>query len=222
MIAVGIVAVLAGIRGYYSDSASDLILTDRNPVTPWQPPTDGRKPNRPPAVAKTPTFRATPDVRSDAPRAVSAVVGPIVPPLLPVAAEDVEEIGSPWYDDARCWGCSKGCKSRDFRPFGFNIGAEIRAACRGRALAEMEAPRATDLDSLRSRSHRQPGTVLSTDKASIWAHDCDTCGRAYRRALYGLASTVAAGVDRIMDDEEDEETAGVEDGLDVRLEGCPF
>ena len=54
-----------------------------------------------------------------------------------------------------------------------------------------------------------------------WSENCDTCGRAYRRNLYGLTATVADGVGRILEDDE-EQDADVDDGLDIRLEGCPF
>ena len=235
MIVVGIAAVAAGIRGYYSDSASDPTPPDRDPVQPWQPPTDNRKPNRPETVAKLPTIRAPNAVRSGAPAVATATIGPVVPPLLPVAPDKVEEIGSPWFDDRACWGCSKRCTYRGFSVPGGSTADEIKRRAELKYRAE-HGGYASDLDAMDGDTN--PGAregfapsewefdpiavarAVGEAKRRNWYAMTDECGRAYRRDLYGLASTVAAGVDRILED--DEEHAGVEDGIDVSLEGCPF
>jgi len=51
---------------------------------------------------------------------------------------------------------------------------------------------------------------MSTSVDAIWEHDCQECGEAYRRDLYGVNK---------VDDDEEETTEGP---VDVVVADCPF
>jgi hypothetical protein len=209
-----LVAVVAGLHGYYSDYSSPADPSARTVDGPDEPIQAEPRPYVPDSRVILPRIPVVDTVRTASGPVVQPVFLPALPPLLPVAPEDVDGIGYPWWDDRACWGCSKGCKRSNFHPYGFNVGAEIRGACAARARADRESPGAYHGGFASDGPRRRAGARLSTSVDAIWDHDCEECGRAYRRDLYGL--------DTDRNDDEDETTEGPADGLDVVVADCPF
>ena len=203
-------AVAAGIHGYHSDYGPSAGPSDPPVDAPGEQIQAEPRPHVPDSRAILPTIPVADTVRTASGPAVRAVFLPLVPPLIPVDPEAVVELGFPWWDDRACWGCSKGCKRANFHPYGFNIGAEIRGACAARARADRESPGGYHGGFAADGPRRPAGARMSTSVDAIWEHDCQECGEAYRRDLYGVNK---------VDDDEEETTEGP---VDVVVADCPF
>ncbi len=91
---------------------------------------------------------------------------------------DRSELRAAWYDSRSCWGCAKRCKASSFKPYGFNIGADVRGACAARARVATEQPYHAGFAP--SERHAQSGVDGATSVASLWSDLCQRCGEWMR------------------------------------------
>jgi hypothetical protein len=83
-----------------------------------------------------------------------------------------------WYDDRTCWGCSKGCKASKFRPYGCNIGAEVRAGYAARTRAQSDLPYHAGFAP--GTRHAQVDGERATSVSAMWSDLCQRCGEWMR------------------------------------------
>jgi hypothetical protein len=95
-----------------------------------------------------------------------------------------------WWDDRSCWGCERACKASSFKPYGYNVGADVRGA--GAARARVAAGQPYHAGFAPSEHHAQVGRDSATSVAALWSDLCERCGEWMRAGCPRDAAVVVA------------------------------
>lgn len=108
-------------------------------------------------------------------------------------SEQGPSLSAAWYDSRSCWGCSKHCKASAFKPYGYNVGADVRGASAARSRVAAEQPYHAGFAP--SERQAQVGREPATSVASLWSDLCERCGAWMRAGCPRSESAVVVAAD---------------------------